>query len=136
MKHITIGVEQMMKQFLLLACLVSTSFAYANEAKNEWNGTKLSDDTIKKIQQSQYQYKKCVISEMQKLKGSKIVVKETTANIIKQCEPVLAQMRQVYLEVKVPAIVADRHLKKMRFDITRRVLKQLMFAAAANKARQ
>lgn len=126
----------MMKQFLLLACLMSASFAYANEAKNEWNATKLSDENIKDIQQAQYQYKKCVIAKIQKLDGSKILVKETTDIIIKQCEPVLAKMRQVYLDAEVPAIMADRHLKKMRFDTTRRVLKQLMFTAAANKARQ
>ncbi len=126
----------MIKQFLLLACLISFSVAYANEAKSEWNATKLSDDIIKKIQQSQYQYKKCVIDKMQNLEGTEIKVKETTDTIIKQCEAVLSQMRQVYLEAKVPDIMADRHLKKMRFDITRRVLKELMFTAAAHKTRQ
>ncbi len=44
-------------------------------------------------------------------------------------------MRQVYLEVKVPGVIADRHLKKMRIDITRRVLKQMMFANAARNVK-
>lgn len=42
-------------------------------------------------------------------------------------------MRQVYLDAKVPSVIADWHLKKMRIKITRRVIKQLMFAAVARQ---
>jgi len=64
----------------------------------------------------------------------KIESRSATDAIIKQCEKVLSNMRKVYLDAEVPAVIADRHLKKMRITITRRVLKQLMFAEAMNKA--
>jgi len=123
-----------MKHVLTLAFLVISSLASANDAKNDWHATSLTTATIQKIQQSQYQYKKCVTTEMQKKGYFKIDTRNATEAIIKQCEPVLAKMRQVYLDEKVPGIIADRHLKKMRIDITRRVLKQMMFIEAARKA--
>ncbi|MCK4842936.1 MAG: hypothetical protein KAT04_13830 [Methylococcales bacterium] len=125
-----------MKHVLFLVLLTISSLALANDPKNEWHTTTLTDDTIKKIQQSQYQYKKCVTDEMQKKGYLKIESRSATDAIIKQCEKVLAKMRQVYLDAKVPGVIADRHLKKMRISITRRVLKQLMFAQAALRAGQ
>ncbi len=123
-----------MKQILFLAFLLSSNLSFAKDAKNEWHGTSLTEATIKKIQQAQYNYKKCVTDEMMKVGYAKIESRSATDAIIKQCEKTLAKMRQVYLDVEVPGIIADRHLKKMRFDITRRVLKQLMYAEAARKA--
>ena len=128
--------ESIMKQVLFLALLVSSSLAYANDAKNEWHATSLTEATIKKIQQAQYQYKKCVTDEMQKEGYAKIESRSATDAIIRQCENVLAEMRQVYLDAEVPGVIADRHLKKMRIEITRRVLKQQMFAEASRKAGQ
>ena len=74
--------------------------------------------------------------EMQKAGYAKIESRSATDAIIKQCENVLSQMRQVYVDAEVPGVIADRQLKKMRIDITRRVLKQLMFAEAARKSGQ
>ena len=125
-----------MKHILLFIILISSSLAYANDPKNEWHATSLSEETIKKIQHAQYNYKKCVTDEMQKKGYLKIESRSATDAIIKQCEDVLSQMRQVYIDAKVPEVIADRHLKKMRFDITRRVLKQLMFAEAARASGQ
>ncbi len=126
-----------MKQLLLIALFLSTNIAFAESKKgDEWNATSLTEETIKKIQKSQLEYKQCVGKEMQKLGYAKIESRSATDAIIKQCESVLSKMRQVYLDVKVPSVLADRHLKKMRIDITRRVLKQLMFAEASRKAGQ
>ncbi|MCK5192051.1 MAG: hypothetical protein KAI44_03950 [Methylococcales bacterium] len=125
-----------MKQVLFLVLLVSSSLVYANDPKNEWHQTTLSEATIKKIQQAQFQYKKCVADEMQKKGYAKIESRSATDAIIKQCENVLSQMRQVYIDAEVPGVIADRHLKKMRISITRRVLKQLMFAEAARLSGQ
>ena len=125
-----------MKQVLFLALLVSSSLVYANDPKNEWHQTSLSEATIKKIQQAQFQYKKCVTDEMQKPGYAKIESRSATDAIIKQCEDVLSEMRQVYIDAEVPDVIADRHLKKMRIDITRRVLKQLMFSEAARQSGQ
>jgi hypothetical protein len=127
-----------MKHVLFLALLIGSNFSYADEAKNgkknEWKGTTLTEATIKTIQQAQFKYKKCVMTEMQKKGYLKIESRTATDAIIKQCEKVLSDMRQVYLDAKVPGVIADRQLKKMRITITRRVLKQLMFAEAANRA--
>ncbi len=124
-----------MKHFLLLALLISSNFSYAEQVKNsDWKGTTLSESTIKKIQQAQFDYKKCVMTEMQKKGYLKIESRSATDAIIKQCENVLSNIRKVYLDADVPSVIADRHLKKMRITITRRVLKQLMFAEAANRA--
>jgi len=123
-----------MKHILTLAFLIISSLASANDAKNDWHATSLTEVTIQKIQQSQYQYKKCVMAEMQKKGYFDIDTRNATEAIVKQCEPVLAKMRQVYLDEKVPPVIADRHLKKMRINITRRVLKQMMFVEAARKA--
>lgn len=126
-----------MKQLLLIALFFSTNIAFAENKKgDEWNATSLTEETIKKIQQSQFEYKQCVGKEMQKPGYAKIESRSATDAIIKQCESILSKMRQVYLDVKVPSVIADRHLKKMRIDITRRVLKQLMFAEASRQAGQ
>ncbi len=129
--------ESIMKHLVFLALLFGSNIAYAAEAKsnekNDWNATSLTEEVIKKIQQSQFQYKKCVTDEMQKEGYYKFDSRNATDAIIKQCENVLSNMRRVYLDSKVPGVIADRHLKKMRIDITRRVLKQLMFAEAAKK---
>lgn len=128
-----------MKQIIFLALLISSSIISAEDQKkiteNEWNGSSLTEATIKKIQQSQYQYKKCVTDEMKKPGYFKIDARNATNALIKQCESVLSKMRQVYLDVKVPSVIADRHLKKMRMDITRRVLKQLIFVEATRKSK-
>ena len=129
--------DSIMKHFLFLALLIGSNLCYAEEVKketkNEWSATSLTDEIIKNIQRSQFEYKKCVTDEMQKKGYLKIDSRNATDAIIKQCEKVLANMREVYLDAKVPSVIADRHLKKMRIDITRRVLKQLMFAEAANR---
>jgi len=123
-----------MKHVLFLALLIASSFSYAGDAKNEWQSTTLTDATIKNIQKAQFDYKQCVMTEMQKKGYLKIESRSATDAIIKQCENVLSNIRKVYIEAEVPDVIADRHLKKMRITITRRVLKQLMFAEAMNKA--
>lgn len=122
-----------MKQVLFLTLLITSSFVSADDAKNEWHATSLTEVTIKSIQQAQFQYKQCVTNEMQKVGYASIESRTATDAIIKQCENVLSNMRQVYLDAKVPGVIADRHLKKMRIEITRRVLKQMMFAQASRK---
>ena len=58
-----------MKHILFLVILVSSSYTYATDAKNEWHATSLSEETIKKVQHAQYNYKKCVTDEMQKIEN-------------------------------------------------------------------
>jgi hypothetical protein len=125
-----------MKKIFFLTVLLSTVTAFAEDSKNEWQNTSLSDGTIKKIQESQYQYKKCVSAEMQKSANQELESRKATEAIMKQCESVLSQMRDVYLAEKVPEIIADRHLKQMRMQTTRNVLQGMMFAEAARKSGQ
>jgi len=125
-----------MKKILFLTVLLSTVTAFADDAKNEWQNTTLSDATIKKIQEAQYQYKKCVSAEMQKPSNQELESRKATEAIMKQCESVLSQMREVYLAEKVPEIIADRHLRQMRMQTTRNVLQGMMFGEAAKRSGQ
>ena len=125
-----------MKKIFFLTILLSTMTAFADDAKNEWHNTTLSDATIKKIQDAKYQYKKCVGEEMQKPANQQMDSRQATDAIIKQCEPVLAKMRDVYLAEKVPEVIADRHLKQMRLQTTRSALQGMMFSEAARKSGQ
>ena len=125
-----------MKKFFFLAVLLSSVLAHANDPKNEWHNTTLTEATIKKIQESQYQYKKCVAEEMQKPAYQGLDSRKGAEQIVKQCEPVLAQIRAVYIAEKVPEVVADRHLKQMRMQTTRSAIQAMMFAEAARKSGQ
>lgn len=125
-----------MKKILFLTILLSAVTAFADDAKNEWHNTTLSDATIKKIQDAQYQYKKCVAGEMQKPTYQDQESRKATEAIMKQCEPVLSQMREIYLAERVPDTIADRHLKQMRMQTTRNVLQGMMFSEAARKSGQ
>ncbi|MCK5872490.1 MAG: hypothetical protein KAG26_06670 [Methylococcales bacterium] len=123
-----------MKKIIVLSLLLYSGFTVAVDTKSVWNATSLTPEVMKKIQASQLAYKKCVIKEMQKPDYQKIESRQATGTIIKQCEPVLGKMRAVYIEVKVPNIIADRHLKKMRIQTTRKLLQELMFREASKKA--
>ena len=126
-----------MKQILIIAVLFYSGLSFAAApATEEWDGTTLSDALIAKIQAASYEYKNCAATEMQKPAYMTIDVRPATESVIKQCEPVLSKMRDVYLSEKVPAVIADRQLKTMRIQTTRNVLAELMFRDASRKAGQ
>jgi hypothetical protein len=123
-----------MKKIFFLSLLLSAGTALSDDAKNEWHNTTLSDTTIEKIQVAKYDYKKCVGDEMPKHADQEQDSRRATEAIIRQCEPVLAKMRQIYTEAEVPGVIADRHLKQMRMQTTREALQGMMFSEAARKA--
>lgn len=123
-----------MKQILFLCLLLSAATAYSDDAKNEWHNTTLSEATIEKIQAAKFEYKKCVSDEMQKSAYQQQDSRNATETIIKQCESVLAKMREVYTDAEVPGAMADRHLKQLRLQTTRDVLQNMMFSEASRKA--
>jgi len=125
-----------MKAVLFSFLLITAGGAFAEEAKDEWQGTSLSDETIHKIQQAQYGYKKCVIDAMRKPEIAKQESRFATDNVMKQCEPVLGDLRKVLQDAGVPPAGADRQLKHIRIQVTRNVLQELMYAEAAKKAGQ
>ena len=123
-----------MKKNLFLSLLLFAGTAFANDAKNEWHNTTLSDATIEKIQAAKYEYKKCVGGEMQKSAYQEQDSRKATEAIMKQCEFILSGMRVVYTDAKVPEVIADRHLKQMRLQTTREALQGMMFSEASRKA--
>lgn len=126
-----------MKYSVIAVLLFISHLAFAEEAaKDEWNETTLTEETIQKIQKAQFTYKKCVVDAMQKPEFAKLDSRNATDAVIKACEPTLAEMRKVYTDAQVPGVIADRHLKKMRIQVTRNVLQELMYAEAAKKAGQ
>lgn len=125
-----------MKKIINIAFALISVSALADDAKNDWHNTTLSDATIKKIQESQYHYKKCIANELQAASSKAQDVRQGTEAIVKKCENVLADMRKIYLDEKVPEVIADRHLKQMRIQTTRDVLREMMFIESARKAGQ
>lgn len=126
-----------MKYPILMVLIMLSQFAFANESgKEEWTETSLSEEVIQKIQKAQYTYKKCVVDEMRKPEYGKLESRNATDAIAKFCEPSLGEMRKVYTDANVPGIIADRHLKKLRIQVTRNMLQELMYIEAAKKAGQ
>ncbi|MDA1343490.1 MAG: hypothetical protein EXR90_04120 [Methyloglobulus sp.] len=121
---------------LLVSTLLFSVTVTAEKAAEDWQNTTITDSTIKKIQESKYEYKKCVGEQMQKPDYQKMDSRNATDAIIKHCEPVLSKIREVYLAEKVPGVIADRHLRQIRTQITRNALQGLMFEQAARKAGQ
>jgi hypothetical protein len=121
---------------VLMASLLISAAAVAEKANDEWQNTVLTDATIKKIQESKFEYKKCVGEQMQKTVYKDMDSRKATDDIIKQCEPSLSKMREVYLAEKVPGTIADRHLRQTRIQITRKVLEGLIFSQASRNAGQ
>jgi hypothetical protein len=125
-----------MKKILCLAAILLATNSYAETSKNEWQNTTISEATIAKIQAAKFEYKKCVSDEMQKAVYATQESRQATEVIIKECEPVLTKMREVYLAEQVPEVIADRHLKQMRLQTTRDTLQNMMYAEAARASGQ
>lgn len=102
--------------------------------ENKWNGSTLSNEVIGEVQQAKLTYRQCVYTEAQKKGYMKIDTRVATDAIMKQCEPTLGKIRTIFIDAGVPAITTDRFLKKTRVDLTRSILKSLMFAEATRKA--
>ena len=123
-----------MKKIFFASLLLFAGIVFADDAKNEWHNTVLTDATIEKVQAAKFEYKKCVGEEMQKLSYQDQDSRKATDAIMKQCEPILAKMRLVYTEAKVPEVISDRHLKQIRMQTTREALQGMMFSEASRKA--
>jgi hypothetical protein len=124
------------KILFLLVSLIFSIGVQAEPSGDEWQNTTLSDATIKKIQESRFEYKKCIGEQMQKPAYLDMDSRKATDEIIKQCEATLSKMREVYLGEKVPGVIADRHLRQMRVQMTRKLLQELIFAQASRTAGQ
>ena len=123
-----------MKKIFFASLLLFAGNVFADDAKNEWHNTVLTDATIEKVQAAKYEYKKCVGDEMQKSSYQDQDSRKATDAIMKQCESILAKMRAVYTEAKVPEVISDRHLKQIRMQTTREALQGMMFSEASRKA--
>ncbi len=120
-----------MKIILFLAGLFIAS---ATLAENTWQNTTISEPTIQKIQAGKLDYKKCVGEQMQKTTYANMDSRKATDQIIKECEPVLAKMREIYTNEKIPGEISDRHLRQIRTQISRNALEGLMFEQASRNA--
>jgi len=127
----------MKKAFLFALCVLSfTAIAEENTKPSgeTWNGSKLSEATIKQVQADKYSYTQCIYKESQKQGYQKIDSRVATDAVMKQCEKELSKIRSTFTNSGVPGIVADRYLKKTRIGMTRKILKSLIFAEAARKS--
>lgn len=119
---------------LLFTSLLFLAVAKAETSADEWQNTTISDATIKKIQEAKYEYKKCISEQMQKPAYLDMDSRKATEEILKLCEPMLGKMRETYLTEKIPAIMADRHLRQVRVQTTRKLLQEMIFAQAGRAA--
>lgn len=103
-------------------------------AAETWNGSNLSDATIKQVQQDKYDYTQCVYSEARKQGYQKMDSRVATDAVMKQCEQQLAKIRTTFISDGIPEVIADRYLKKTRIEMTRKILTSLIFAEAARSA--
>ena len=115
---------------LFFASLLIPASTFAEQTGDEWQNTTISDATIKKIQEAKYEYKKCVGEQMQKPAYLDMDSRKATEAILKLCEPMLGKMRETYLAEKIPVVMADRHLRQVRIQTTRKVLQEMIFAQA------
>lgn len=124
----------MKKAILLILIFVTHDLIVAHKVEaNEWRKTILSVAAIKNIQQLQYRYKQCVANEIKRIMPNNISSYQATAIIIKQCEAILTRVRPIFIHEKVPERLADRYMKKIRTEITRKALQHIMFANVAKK---
>ena len=119
---------------LLFTSLLFLAVAKAETSADEWQNTTISDATIKKIQEGKYEYKKCISEQMQKPAYLDMDSRKATEEILKLCEPMLGKMRETYLTEKIPAVMADRHLRQVRVQTTRKLLQEMIFAQAGRAA--
>ena len=109
----------------------SNSAALTSDSKSQsWESTTLSDTTIKHIQEAKHQYLLCITTEAKKLYKTNMDSRAATDLILKQCEENLAQIRTVFEQEKVPVAITDRYLKKTRTQTARKVLEEMIIAAA------
>ena len=123
--------------FSLIYALSVSACAATEPSTNKdkkWNGSSLSDEVITQVQTAKSTYKQCVYTEAQKKGYVKIDSRVATDAIMKRCEPSLGKIRTIFITAGVPPISIDRFLKKTRADLTRSILRSLMFAEASRKA--
>ncbi|MBE0470684.1 MAG: hypothetical protein IBX55_14395 [Methyloprofundus sp.] len=126
----------MKKALLFVLCVLSLPALAAEKTQpsgETWNGSELSEATIKQVQADKYSYTQCIYKEAQKQGYQKIDSRVATDAVMKQCENELAKIRTTFIDSGVPPIITDRFLKKTRIEMTRQILKSLVFAEAARK---
>lgn len=75
-------------------------------------------------------YQNCVNQQMMKFSGIDMDSRAATDMILKACEPILADIRERFLEQEVPEAIADRYLKRKRTRMARNVLFEMMRLSA------
>lgn len=123
-----------MKKICLLLLLLVPVLTQAEAKKEEWQDTTLSESSIKNITQAKYKYLQCIGEEVKKKDYAELDTRVATDKIIQQCETSLGAIREVFIAEKVPTPIADRYLKQTRTQTARKILEQMMYAAAARQA--
>jgi hypothetical protein len=116
--------------------MLASAAIFADEKGEEWQATTLSDSNIKNIQEAKHKYLQCITDEVLKKDYAEMDTRAATDKIIQQCEEPLTDIRGVFIEEKVPESIADRYLKRTRTQTARKVLEQMMYAAAEREARK
>ena len=123
-----------MRKFLLPFLLMTSLTALAAKDKQEeWQASTLSESTISSIQQAKYNYLTCITEEVKKRIKIKMDSRAATDHVLKECEKSLEKVRTTFQKENIPAKTSARYLKMTRTKTARKVLQELLYAAAARK---
>ena len=126
-----------MRKFILCLTLLTSFNLYAEKkGDGEWKKTTLSDSAIEQIQAAKYKYNQCISVEIEKMIPANLDSRKATDIVLKKCESVLTEVRNVFIGAEVTEKLADRYMKKTRTETARNTLKHLMFVDAAKKMGQ
>jgi len=111
---------------LLLAGLVLIMPVARAAPEEAWQGSSLSDETLKKVQLALVDYQRCINEDTQARINDRLDSRAMTDAILKQCEEKLGAVKTAFDQEKVPAEVSDRYMRSRRTHAARNILKTIM----------
>ena len=115
---------------LLLGC----QSAPDKETSGTWTDSTLSEQTLKKIQASTFDYQQCLNQQLMAGIPTETDPRAVTDMILSRCENRLIPIKTTFDAEKVPDEISNRYLRQKRTYGARNVLKFVMSVQAAKVA--
>jgi hypothetical protein len=115
---------------LLLGC----QSAPDKETSGTWTESTLSEQTLKKIQASAFDYQKCLNQQIMAGIPTETDARAVTDMILRRCEDRLIPIKTTFDAEKIPDEISNRYLRQKRTQGARNVLKFVMSVQAAKAA--
>ncbi len=118
----------MYRSIVLSAWLILAGHEFAVGEVQQWDSSRLTDQTIEAIQQQTLNYHRCLDRQMAAFNQKDFDSRTASNSVLKQCEDQLDPIRSSLLNEHVPIEIANRYLLRKRHEAARQVLKFMMFA--------